>query len=250
MGVETLPTLVVIGAMKAGTSALHAYLGAHPQVAMSRTKELNFFNGPDRAPSGDPSHWWVNGQWHRGLAWYATQFDPTATARGEASPAYTSPTFPEVAARMAEVLPDVRLLYAVREPFARALSQYAHHRRDGAERRTPEEALLDEGSHYLARSRYVERLRPFLDLFARDQLHVVVAERLLRHRDDEMRRVFTHVGVDPVAVDSSSMRRLVHRGDAAPATAPDLRTQFRRRVADDVEELRDLLGDPLEEWRG
>ncbi|HSI79610.1 MAG TPA: hypothetical protein VK919_03060, partial [Solirubrobacterales bacterium] len=38
-----LPNLIVIGAQKCGTSALHFYLGLHPQIAMSQTKELNFF---------------------------------------------------------------------------------------------------------------------------------------------------------------------------------------------------------------
>ena len=46
-----LPNLIIIGAMKCGTTALHRYLGLHPDVAMSEPKELNFFCGPER-PSG------------------------------------------------------------------------------------------------------------------------------------------------------------------------------------------------------
>ncbi len=42
-----LPNLIIIGAMKCGTTALHRYLDLHPDVAMSEPKELNFFCGPD-----------------------------------------------------------------------------------------------------------------------------------------------------------------------------------------------------------
>jgi hypothetical protein len=249
VGHRALPTLVVIGSMKAGTTALHHYLDGHPQVSMSRPKELNFFNGPACCPGGDPSRWWVEGQWHRGLGWYSRKFDPSAPARGESSPAYTSPSFPEVAARMATVLPQVRLLYIVREPFARAWSQYAHHRRDGSEVRTPEVAVLDPASQYLSRSRYVERLRPFLDHFRRGQVHVVVQERLLRHPAEEMRLVLAHIGVDPAAVDQSKLGRAVGlRATSSPRTPTALPARFREQVADDVQNLRQLLDDSLEEW--
>ena len=247
MPAGALPTLVVIGAMKCATSALHRYLDAHPDIAMSRPKELNFFNGPEVAPHEDPEQWWRHGQWHRGVAWYAARFDASAPLRGESSPGYTSPTFPEVAARMARVVPDVRLLCLVRDPFERALSQYAHHRTDGTEPRPVEQALLDPASQYVARSRYRERLEPFLQHFGADRLHVVVQERLLRRPADEMRRALVHVGADPSRYHHVPLGR-VNTGGVRPALPPGLRDRFDAAVADDVERLRLLLDDPLEEW--
>lgn len=152
-----LPNLIVIGAMKCGTTALHRYLDLHPEVAMSEPKELNFFFGPERLDERDEPAARSAGNWHRGVGWYAMQFRP-APVRGEASPGYTSPSFPEAAERMARVVPEARLVYAVRDPVARAVSQYLHHRADGTERRPIEEALLDPASQYLARSLYHERL--------------------------------------------------------------------------------------------
>src|SRR5690606_11798413 len=107
---NALPNLVVIGAMKCGTSALHALLDHHPEIAMSRPKELNFFLGDD----GGASHDWMLGNWRRGLRWYAGHFPVTARVRGESSPGYTSPAHPEAAGRMAAVIPDARLVYLVR----------------------------------------------------------------------------------------------------------------------------------------
>lgn len=246
-----LPTAVVVGAMKCGTSALHTYLAAHPDIAMSRLKEVNFFFGPSARPPGPPDTWWLHGQWHRGPAWYAAQFDAGRPVRGESSPGYTDPAHPEVPGRMARLLPDVRLVYLVRQPFERAVSQYRHHVRDGTEPRPLEEALLDEDSQYLARSRYAERIAPFLEHFRRDQLLVVVQERLLADRRGELRRVYAHLGVDPEHWHPDLMRR-VHVGDGAggaPGDAPDgLRRRFEELVDDDLQHLRRLVGDDLAEW--
>lgn len=242
-----LPTLLVVGAMKCATSALHAFLDAHPQVAMSPLKELNFFNGPERAPHPREDRWWVEGQWHRGVGWYSRQFDPSADARGEASPAYTSPSYPWTAERIAAVLPEARLLYLVRDPVDRAVSQYAHHHRDRTEPRGPAEALLDPGSQYVARSRYVDRLQPYLRHFRREQVHVVVQERLLRDPRSAMAGVYAHVGVDP-DWQGDVLQRRVNAGERPDDLPDDVRRRFRNLVADDTERLTRLVDDDLEEW--
>jgi Sulfotransferase family len=121
-----LPSFLIIGAMKCGTSALHRYLSVHPEVAISEPKELKFFVGPASIPSYAGSWSWQRGNWHRGTAWHKRHFAAHARARGEAPPAYTSPSFPEAAGRIARVVPDARLLYLVRDPMARAVSQYWH----------------------------------------------------------------------------------------------------------------------------
>lgn len=76
---SSLPNVIGIGAMKAATSAVHECLDAHPHIRMSSPKELNFFNGPE--PNDDAELWWVTGQWHRGVDWYAGHFDPHNAAR-------------------------------------------------------------------------------------------------------------------------------------------------------------------------
>ncbi len=243
-----LPGVIVIGTMKCATSAVHDYLDAHPEVSMSRTKELNFFNGPEVAPHDDAGSWWLSGQWHRGLEWYSAQLDPDATVCGESSPAYTSPSCPEVPARMAAVVPHVRLVYLVRDPVERAVSQYAHHRRDGTEPRPLAEALLDPGSEYVARSRFFERVEPFLAFFDREQLHIVVQERLSVRREQEIARLYAHVGVDPGWRDERHRRRVHVGADHRPDVPDDLRAAFRERVRDDTERLRQLVGDDLREW--
>jgi hypothetical protein len=123
-----LPNLIDIGVMKCATTTLHRYLDPHPDVAMSEPKELNFFCGPRRLDGHrDDQTAWLAGNWHRGVGWYAAQFLP-APVRGEASPGYTSPSFPRAAERMARIVPGARLVYLMRDPLERAVSQYLYHR--------------------------------------------------------------------------------------------------------------------------
>jgi Sulfotransferase family len=167
--------------------------------------------------------------------------------RGEASPGYTSPDHPEVAGRMAGLIPGARLVYAVRDPVDRALSQYWHHRRDGSETREPEEALLDPGSQYVARGRYLERLAPFLATAAFD-ITVIVQEQLRDRPRETVRRLFARLGVD----DCCWAAAVEERRNAAPErpepVAAGVRQRLREALEEDAARLREFLGDDLAEW--
>jgi Sulfotransferase family len=243
--VGALPNVVVIGAMKAGTTAVHRALDAHACVSMSSPKELCFFYDPPSRvaacpPDFDRSNAWSPGNWHRGIEWYAAHFNPEATVRGESSPGYTSPSFAEVAERMASVVPDVRLVYIVRDPVARAMSQYRHHVRDGTERRSLCEAVLDPDSDYVRRSRFFERLEPFIAWFDREQLLVIMQEDLARNPAATMGEVFAHVGLRGGPVPGA--RSVVGRRHGHVVKA------MRELIGDDTAALRRFLRRPLDEW--
>jgi hypothetical protein len=241
-----LPTLIVIGAMKAGTTAMHGALDRHPQVTMSDPKELNFFFGPAHVLPGEPTPPWTAGNRWRGLDWYATHFPAASRVRGETSPGYTSPDHPGVAARMAAVVPDVRLVYLVRDPVERALSQYRHHVRDGSEHRQVDEALTDPASQYVTRSRYHERLLPFLEEFSRERILIVAQEHLREEPQRTLRRVCRFVGADPNLLPADAISRR-----SAPMRAPvdgALHATVAAAVRDDVMRLRALVDHPLPTW--
>ncbi|MBA2528991.1 MAG: sulfotransferase [Euzebyales bacterium] len=253
-----LPNVVVIGAMKCGTSALHRYLDRHPQIAMSAPKELNFFFGPDarrhdRAPPGheDGRHGpvaWAGGNWHRGPAWYARHFPAGVPVRGESSPGYTSPSHPGVARRMAALIPDTRLVYLVRDPVERAISQYRHHRRDGTETRTLEQALLDPDSQYVSRGRYHERVAAFLAHFGRERITIVSTEELLTERRTTLRSIARFVGVDEGLWSGDLERRCHVSWVQGPRPSRRLVDRLAEGLADDAERLRQLAGREFPAW--
>ena len=244
-----LPTLVCIGAMKCGTTSLHSYLDAHPDVGMSDPKELNFFFGPDVVDAAEGEETWTLGNWHRGTGWYAAHFDASCPVRGESSPGYTSPSHPESAPRMAAVVPTAHLLYAVRDPVRRALSQYGHHRRQGTETRALADALLDPGSQYVARGRYLERLAPFLDTGAFDgRVTVVAQEELEADLPGTLRRVFTDLDVDPCRWSPAENTRRNAATEPPPALDPALQEALAEAFRDDAERLRAFAGREFPGW--
>jgi hypothetical protein len=198
-----LPTFLVVGADKCGTTSLHHYLGEHPEVQVSWPKELHFFNG-SADPTRFPAHFddrdrarmdLGDGTWHRGLDWYGAHFDPAFAARGESTPNYSAPWYPGTADRIAAAVPDVSLIYCVRDPVRRALSSYTFRRAMGTDARAPGDALLPNG-FYAARSRYADCLEPFLSRFGRERILIVEAEDLDGRRSETLRRVFAFLGVD------------------------------------------------------
>lgn len=201
MSAGALPTFLVIGAAKCGTSSLHQYLGEHPQIGMSRTKELNFFqdtSDPGVYAAMDPALHQALARrrnWRRGIDWYRAQFDPALPARGESSPGYTQPHFSGVAERMASLVPDAQLVYVVRDPVERALSAYRWRRGLGHERQPPDVALVP-GGYYCEASRYAACLGPYLDRFPRERILIVEAELLDADRRATMQRVFGFLGVE------------------------------------------------------
>ena len=189
----TTPQLdfVVIGAQKAGTTSLHQYLGAHPDVFMSRNKELHFFVEGLYGRNG-----WDCG-WEKGWGWYEAQFAEagSAVAIGESSPSYaTYPLREGIAERIAASLPGVRLVYLLRHPVERARSEYTHNVINGQERRPIERALLED-PRYLAKSSYAMQVDQYLSHVRRDQLLLVVSERLRLERAATMQRIFEFLGV-------------------------------------------------------
>ena len=108
------PGVIVIGAVKCGTTSLHRYLDCHPDIFMSKRKELDFFRL----------------HWTRRVPWYGAQFNASSKLNGESSPHYThvggDVSVAKMAERMASVVPDAKLLYLVRDPIKRIISEYRH----------------------------------------------------------------------------------------------------------------------------
>jgi hypothetical protein len=179
-----LPNLVVIGGLKCGTTSLHHYLNLHPQIGMSRPKELNFFVAE------------LN--WELGPDWYANHFSAADEVRGESSPHYTNePRLSGVAERMSRTLgPEARVVYMVRDPIDRMLSHYLHNVGGGYERRDLDAALSDPESAYMHRSHFAMQLEPYLERFGDERIEIVTREELRDEREATMRRLFAFVGVD------------------------------------------------------
>jgi Sulfotransferase domain len=219
---DRLPTFLVIGAMKAGTTSLHLYLDKHPQVSMSRPKETNFFTDEHN--------------WSRGLGWYMGRFShsaPDAIAIGESSTNYTKyPHHQGVPKRIASTLGEVRLIYVIREPIGRMQSHYLHRVITGRERKQIDIALLSNPL-YLDASRYAMQLERYLEHFPLDRLLIIRSEDLRNERESTMRRIYRFVGVDDSTLPQleAEVYQTVDRRAFRPSVAAILQVPHARRLA-------------------
>jgi hypothetical protein len=156
------PTFLFIGPDKTGSTWLYQILRGHPDCHVPDLKDIYFF---DRFYS-------------RGLDWYFSLFEdaaPHSGAVGELSHDYL---FSAVAAeRIAKDLPDVKLLTCLRDPVERTFSHYLYMIRSGRTKDTFETAL-DRFPELIENSLYAKHLRPYLELFPRDQIKVLFFEKL------------------------------------------------------------------------
>lgn len=185
-----VPNLIIIGAQKSGTTSLHKYLGAHPEIQMSLEKELNFFI------AGRPG--WGS-TWHKGVGWYKTRFSSNAKIRGESSPNYTAyPYIQGVPERMHLVIPGAKLIYILRDPIERIISHYVHSCGMGRENRTFPDALknINDNNQYIARSKYYMQLKQFLEYYDESQILIITQDDLYGDRLETLKRVFRFLGVD------------------------------------------------------
>lgn len=263
-----LPTFVIVGAQKCGTTALHSYLARHPEISMSRPKELDYFI--------------EEGNWGRGLDWYRSRFDPAAAVRGESSPNYTAhPTFSGVPERMAELIPAAQLIFMVRDPIDRIRANWLHTYSNRAEHRTMREAVLDPAMDYVARSRYHLQLSRFLEHYPIEQVMVIEQDELLSDRRETLRRVFGFLGASEDVwrdafseprLETSARRRRTRLGTVVanrvrvrtwrrvrdrwpfsrPFEHPDmddgLRAELTELLRDDIARFRELTGRDFGHW--
>ena len=195
MGIDTtelvLPTFFVIGASKSGTTSLHIYLNAHPEIEMTADMEPHFMIGPG-----------LQGR----LSAYADQFPGETKIRGDSSPGYAVyPRNPEAASNIAANVPEARFVYVVRDPVERCLAQYAQHVMTGQEDKRIERAIRpdDPACEYVNASRYATNLEAYLKHFKRKRILIVDQTELRRERLKTLAQIFAHVGASPGFRDDS-----------------------------------------------
>ncbi len=182
MSADRLPDFLIIGAMKSGTSTLQAQLAAQAGIFMTTPKEPNFFSDDDI--------------FAKGMGWYHALYEDAAPGDllGEASTHYTKlPTHPETVARMGAVIDAPRLIYVIRDPVERAVSQYLHEWSRGSVGRDVIQAFADH-PEFIAYSRYPMQLQPFLDRYGRDALLLTSLEALKANPQGQLDRIAAHIG--------------------------------------------------------
>jgi hypothetical protein len=185
-GEGSFPDFVIVGAAKSATTSLDFYLSLHPEIFMARPKETNFFVSGRK-----------NFHWERGVDWYRQQFRTPKRIKGECSPTYAAaPSAPMVPERMAQLIPNAKLIYILREPMERLCSHFLFEDRRQQTRRTFSEYL----SHHpwsVDVSSYGTQYENFLRHFPRSQILLLESTQLSQQPQHVLRQVFEFLGANP-----------------------------------------------------
>jgi hypothetical protein len=241
-----LPTILIIGAQKGGTTSLHEYLAEHPDVGPSAIKEIQYFSNNS----------------FRSLTWYRAHFPregvfPHAL---ESSPYYLF--HPCAPVRVRAVLPDIKLIVLLRDPVERA---HSHHNMERAEGREPldfptavaredqrlageEERLRSDPGYlsfayqnqsYVARGMYAKQLERWYEHFRREQILVLASDDLFADPEGTLHRVQDWLGLSHHAPATLAPRGVRVYGSSIDA---GLRAELRGRFAPDSARLPELTG--------
>ncbi len=194
-----LPTFIIAGAGKSGTTSLWNYLKAHPEICMARIKEPGFFTkslGRDQGRGENaPSR---SGKFDKGFPWYESLFINCQgkKAFGEASTMYMysedAPTL------MKRYIPDVKLIFLLRDPVDRAYSQYWQEKKTGWD--LPDFDIIVSQQHprlsnYLENSSYKKHLQRYFDCFPQEQIMILLFEDLIQDALETFNKVSSFIGV-------------------------------------------------------
>ena len=265
-----LPTFAVIGAPKCGSSALYEYLRRDPRVVMSATKEPAFFTA----------------NWGRGLSWYESQFRGDGERAGEVTVEYLSSS--TAALRMREVVPDIRLVVLVRNPFDRARSHYWWRHNNGLEPRSLDEVLEDGAAAFpVAYGLYHKHLQQYRSVFPDEQILVMTLEelrtrgglarlyRFIQLEPSDLDLHLTNAAAEPRSLRAKAaldhvrilrvvaprpiralgaqgvalLKRVNQRPFAAPPLTPSQREVMSEHFLPDIAALESFLGVDLDTWR-
>jgi Sulfotransferase domain len=177
---------LIIGAPKAGTTALFRYLRCHPKIYIPLSKELPFFS--------------EDAEFAKGWDKFAKEFFSGASVDmlwGKVTPQYMQNS--SVPERIAKVMPQVKLIAQLRNPIDRAFSSYRFLVRRGVESRPFEEAFFNNDARkqgwYAPFGKYANILGTYLNHFSRQQLLVTFSEDLDQKPQFVIDSLMSHLGL-------------------------------------------------------
>lgn len=214
-----LPTFLVIGANKAGTTSMHNYLHQHPEIFMSPIKEPMFFifdgkETPDDSPDRITKKAYIINH----IEDYKRLFAKAGSskARGESSTAYLSNSY--IANHIKFYAPNIKLICILRNPIDRAYSGYRFHVGEGIEKRTFKVAMMQQLDRktkihkpqaYFHLGLYAQHIERYIQEFGSSNMKVYLYEEWCDSPQFVLRDIYQYLDVDPDFINDFSRKHKV-----------------------------------------
>jgi hypothetical protein len=246
---------IIAGAQRCATTYLYRILAQHPEIEMAY---------PVRP---EPKFFLIDSLFERGIKYYDRTFFKNkegAWLRGEKSTSYMESE--KTAIRISECYPGAKIVFLLRDPISRAISNYQFSVENGFEQLPMEEAFLREEERranydhnrvsaspyaYLKRGRYVDYIKMYQRYFPQENIYVIIQERLVGS-EPSVRALFSFLGVRPNFL-PKRINEVIHASDLSSESiepvSPELESHLLKYFADPNKHLAELLGLDLTEWR-
>ncbi|MDT8412942.1 MAG: sulfotransferase [Vicingaceae bacterium] len=266
---------MLIGSQKSGTSSLSKLLAEHPEICFSTIKEPGLFKMDN---------------YQEKFNWYNGLFHPTPATKiiGEGSTHYTMrPIFNEVADRIFQYNPEMKFIYLMRDPVERILSEYTHNLTKNLTIYPDFESEIKKVSTYCYYGKYYYQLKPYLDLFPKNNFLLLSFEEFVADQQACFSKVCQFLNISDLPIKTqahanasegkidvtksfggfrkSFLFKILHpltpkflvkkikNTVAKPVTKPifkeNLKTQFRDLFVEDILKMEVLIGRELTEWK-
>lgn len=191
--IKIIPSFIIAGGQKCGTTTLMNQLGQHPDIFILMN-DIAYFST----------------RYHKGQKWYEKQFKKYSgeKAIGEKTPNYMN-VIP-AAQRIRNDIPDVKLIFILRNPVSRAYSHYWLLKQYGDEPLPFDQAVWT--NTYLERGRYIEHLKRYAQLFPKEQMLILTLNELKEKPVDTYRKIFSFLGVDSSFVPENPQKKFLEGG--------------------------------------
>ena len=233
-----IPSFLIVGAQKSGTSSLFSYLSAHPSIVPPIKKEIHFFD-------------WYS-KFIKGESFYRAHF-PLRNCRNESFLSFESTPYymyhPLSAKRISSFFDKIKLIFLLRDPTDRAISHYWHEANYvGSEPLSMKEAfgieyqrLRSEESKiksdptyysyehqrhsYLDRGLYYEQIKSFADHFDRQNLCFIKSADLFSSPYKALSKIYKFLSIENTPPDSLSVH---NEGDYSSNASTRIRSLLDR----------------------
>ena len=241
------PNLIVLGAQKSGTTTLHHYLQGHPDIHMSRPiKEPGYFLDDEVIRTHYLGDRHASLRREALLDEYMSRGYRGEPYFGDSSTAYTLGTRArrlEIPQRIRREVPDAKLVYIVRNPWARIVSAFLHELGKGRGAGNINGFLNSPGGHQAIRtSHYASQIAAYLEHFPRSQIQILLFEDLVERGEESMQPLWAFLDLPPTRLGRPrQLNRSTNRADVDPADLLFSPAWYNRLAATLVEDAQSLL---------
>lgn len=243
----------IVGAQRSGTTYLYNLCAEHPQIEMAK---------PEKP---EPKFFMIDSEFDLGLDHYKRIYFKGKTGAlifGEKSTSYIE--VEKAAERISRSFPSARIVFTLRDPVERAISNYWFSVKNGFETLPISDAFLVEEKRrqhydaskvsvspyaYLKRGCYIEYIEIYERYFPAYQIHIMIYEQMI-NSDQPLHDLYSFLGVE-TTFRPSVLNRVINANDDKPATKldPTLEKYLREYFAEPTSCLEKRLGRPLTEWK-